>query len=60
MSSGLFLPEKPLEQNEDFMKIETLKKRLNKNRQMTEITLNIPSDVVDDLKRVATKLGFTD
>ena len=42
------------------MKIETLKKRLNKNRQMTEITLNIPSDVVDDLKRVAIKLGFTD
>jgi hypothetical protein len=60
MSSGLFLPEKPHEQNEDFMKIETLKKRLNKNRQMTEITLNIPSDVVDDLKRVAIKLGFTD
>jgi len=42
------------------MKIETLKKRLNKNRPMTEITLNIPSDVLDDLKRVALKLGFTD
>lgn len=42
------------------MKIETLKKRLNKNRPMSEITLNIPSDVLDDLKKVAIKLGFSD
>jgi hypothetical protein len=42
------------------MKIEALKKRLDKNRPMTEITLKIPSDVLEDLKRVALKLGFTD
>ena len=42
------------------MKIETLKKRLTKNRPMTEIKLNIPSDVLDDLNRVALKLGFSD
>ncbi len=42
------------------MKIETLKKRLNKNRPMTEITLTIPTDVAEDLKRVATNLGFSD
>lgn len=42
------------------MKIEALKKRLDKNRPMTEITLKIPSDVLEDLKRVAIKLGFAD
>jgi hypothetical protein len=42
------------------MNIETLKKRLDKNRPMTEITLSIPVDVVEDLKRVAIKLGFSD
>ena len=42
------------------MKIEALKKRLDKNRPMTEITLKIPSDEVEDLKRVAVKLGFAD
>jgi hypothetical protein len=42
------------------MKIETLKKRLTQNRPLTEITLQIPSDVLEDLKRVALKLGFAD
>jgi hypothetical protein len=32
------------------MNIETLKKRLDKNRPMTEITLSMPVDVVEDLK----------
>ena len=41
------------------MKIETLKKRLNKNRSMTTITINVPEDVVEDLKRVAPLLGFS-
>jgi hypothetical protein len=41
------------------MKIEALKKRLNKNRPMTEITLNIPDDVLEDLKRVALKLQLS-
>ena len=41
------------------MKIENLKKRLNKNRSMTTITINVPEDVVKDLKRVAPLLGFS-
>lgn len=41
------------------MKIETLKKRLNKNRPMTTVTIRIPEDVVEDLKRLAPLLGFS-
>jgi hypothetical protein len=41
------------------MKLETLKKRLNKNRSMRTITINVPEDVVEDLKRVAPLLGFS-
>ena len=41
------------------MKIEALKKRLDKNRPMTSVTIRIPEDVVDDLKRVAPLLGFS-
>jgi hypothetical protein len=41
------------------MKIEQLKKRLDKNRPMTSITLRIPIDIVDDLKRIAPTLGFS-
>ncbi len=41
------------------MKIESLKKRLDKNRPMTSVTIRIPEDVVEDLKRVAPLLGFS-
>ncbi|HLP91161.1 MAG TPA: hypothetical protein VK184_21605 [Nostocaceae cyanobacterium] len=41
------------------MKIETLKKRLDKNRPMTTITIRMPEDVVEDLKRIAPILGFS-
>ena len=41
------------------MKIEQLKKRLSKDRPMTSITLRIPVDIVDDMKRVAPQLGFS-
>ncbi len=41
------------------MKVETLKKRLDKNRSMTTITMRLPEDVVEDLKRVAPRLGFS-
>jgi hypothetical protein len=41
------------------MKAEALKKRLNKNRPMTTITIRIPEDVIEDLKRVAPLLGFS-
>lgn len=41
------------------MKINKLKKRLQKNRAMTTISLRIPDDVVDDLKNIAPQLGFS-
>ena len=41
------------------MKIETLKKRLTKDRPMIPVTLRMPKDVVEDLKRVAPLLGFS-
>jgi len=41
------------------MKIETLKQRLRKDRPMKTITLRIPEDVVEDLKRIAPVLGFS-
>jgi hypothetical protein len=42
------------------MKIETLKKILNPNRQKIEVTISIPEDVIEDLKRIAPLLGFSD
>jgi len=41
------------------MKQSELKKRLQKNRPMTMISLRMPEDVVEDLKYVAPKLGFS-
>ena len=41
------------------MKVETLKKRLAKNRPMTTITIRIPEDVVEELKQIAPLLGFS-
>ncbi len=41
------------------MKIETLKQRLKKDRPMKSITLRIPEDVVEDLKKIAPMLGFS-
>jgi hypothetical protein len=41
------------------MKIEALKKRLDRNRPMTSVTLRIPEDVVEDLKHLAPLLGFS-
>jgi hypothetical protein len=37
---------------------ETLKKRLDKNRPVTSITLRIPVDVVDSLKAIAPHKGY--
>lgn len=41
------------------MKIETLKQKLSKDRPMTSVTLRMPEDVVEDLKRIAPLLGFS-
>jgi hypothetical protein len=41
------------------MKLGALKQRLDQNRPMTNVTLCIPADVVEDLKKVAPLLGFS-
>jgi hypothetical protein len=41
------------------MKISKLKTRLQKDRHMVTISMRIPEDVVEDLKRVAPLLGFS-
>ena len=41
------------------MKINDLKKRLSKNRPITEFSLRIPEDVLEDLRRIAPQLGFS-
>lgn len=41
------------------MLTDRLKKRMNKDRVMTAITMRIPVDVVDALKEIAPHKGFT-
>ena len=41
------------------MKLEQLKKRLDKQRPMTTISIRFPEDVLEDLKRVAPLRGFS-
>jgi predicted transcriptional regulator len=41
------------------MKINELKQRLRKDRAMTTVDLRLPADVVEDLKQMATRLGFS-
>ena len=37
------------------MKVEALKQRLDRNRPMTSVTIRMPEDVVEDLKKVARR-----
>ena len=41
------------------MKINKLTQRLQKDRPMTMVSIRIPDDIIDDLKRVAPMLGFS-
>jgi len=41
------------------MKVEKMKVRLDRNRPMTAVTIRMPGDVVEDLKRIAPLLGFS-
>ncbi|MCB0168469.1 MAG: hypothetical protein KDI79_29845 [Anaerolineae bacterium] len=41
------------------MKNSKLRERLKKDRPMTMISLRIPEDVLEDLKLVAPRLGFS-
>lgn len=38
---------------------ERVKKRLERDRPMTTISLRMPEDVLEDLKEIAPMLGFT-
>lgn len=41
------------------MKTHDLKRRLRRDRPMTTISLRMPEDVIEDLKRIAPRLGFS-
>ena len=41
------------------MKTNKIAQRLQKNRPMTMVSIRIPNDVIEDLKRVAPMLGFS-
>jgi hypothetical protein len=41
------------------MKLERLKKRLDRNRPMTTVSIRFPVDIIEDLKRVAPLRGFS-
>ena len=41
------------------MKIHELKKRLQTERPQVEVRLQIPADVIEDLKKAARHLGFS-
>jgi hypothetical protein len=41
------------------MKNETLKKRLVRNRPMVSVTLRMPEDVIEDLKKIAPLKGMS-
>lgn len=41
------------------MKLNDLKQRLRKDRPMTTVTLRMPQDVVEELKQIAPRLGFS-
>ena len=41
------------------MKIETIKRRLAKNRPMVSVTLRMPEDVIADMKRIAPLKGLS-
>jgi hypothetical protein len=41
------------------MKINKLTQRLQKDRPMTMVSIRIPDDVINDLKKVAPMLGFS-
>jgi hypothetical protein len=41
------------------MKMDQLRERLRKERPMTTISIRMPEDVVEELKRIAPLLGFS-
>lgn len=41
------------------MKLDTIRRRLAKDRPMVPVTLRMPVDVMEDLKRIAPLKGFS-
>ena len=41
------------------MKSDELRRRLNKNRTMVPVSIRMPEDIIEDLKRIAPQLGFS-
>jgi hypothetical protein len=41
------------------MKTTELKERLGKERPMSSVTLRVPADVIEELKRLAPLMGFS-
>jgi hypothetical protein len=41
------------------MSSERIKQRMRRDRPMATISMRVPEDVIDDLKEVAPKLGFS-
>ncbi len=41
------------------MKANDIRQRLRRDRPMISVTLRMPRDVVDDLKRIAPLVGFS-
>ena len=39
--------------------LESLRRRLRKDRPMVSVTLRMPHDVIEELRRLAPALGFT-
>lgn len=54
-----FQPARPSLKKGNVMKLETIKKRLSKDRPMVSVTLRMPEGVVNDLKKVAPLKGFS-
>jgi hypothetical protein len=53
-------PAKPRARKESATKTrELIARRLRKDRPMSTVTLRMPEDVVEDLKRIAPALGFS-
>jgi hypothetical protein len=45
--------------SEKDMKVDQLKQRLQKDRKNVMVSIRMPEDVIEDLKRVAPLLGFS-
>ena len=41
------------------MKSDELRRRLNKNRTMVPVSIRLPEDLIEDIKRIAPQLGFS-